>query len=70
MSNFHALEVVGRGSEAHLQLGKNLNTLTWRDNLHQNDYSMINSYISSELYAKRECHSEKCRSEQSSFWTT
>ena len=27
MSNFHPLEVVGRGSETKLQVGKNLNTL-------------------------------------------
>ena len=25
MSNFHSLEVVGRGSEAQLQVGENLN---------------------------------------------
>ena len=28
MSNFHPLEVVGRGSETQLQLGENLNKLT------------------------------------------
>ena len=27
MSNFHPLEVVGRGSETQLQVGKNLNYL-------------------------------------------
>ena len=27
MSNFHPLEVVGRGSEAQLQVGENLNYL-------------------------------------------
>ena len=29
VSNFHPLEVVARGSEAQLQVGKNLNKLTW-----------------------------------------
>ena len=28
MSNFHSLEVVGRGSETQLQVGENLNKLT------------------------------------------
>ena len=28
MSNFHPLEVVGRGSEAQLQVGENINTMT------------------------------------------
>ena len=28
MSNFHPLEVVGRGSETQLQVGENLNKLT------------------------------------------
>ena len=28
MNNFHALEVVGRGSETQLQVSENLNTLT------------------------------------------
>ena len=28
MSNFHSLEVVGRGSETQLQVGKNLQYLT------------------------------------------
>ena len=27
MSNFHPLEVVGRGSEAQIQVGKNLNKI-------------------------------------------
>ena len=30
MSNFHPLEVVGRGSEAQLQVGQNLNNLIRR----------------------------------------
>ena len=30
MSKFHLLEVVGRGSETQLQVGENLNKLTWR----------------------------------------
>ena len=29
MSNFHALEVVGRGSETQLLVGENLNYLIW-----------------------------------------
>ena len=29
MSNFHPLEVVGRGSETQLQVGNNLNELAW-----------------------------------------
>ena len=29
MSNFQALEVVGRGSETLFQVGENLNYLTW-----------------------------------------
>ena len=28
-SDFHPLEVVGRGSETQLQVGKNLNRITW-----------------------------------------
>ena len=28
MCNFHALEVVGRGSETHFQVGENLNKIT------------------------------------------
>ena len=28
MSNFHPLEVVGRGSETQLQVGENLNKIT------------------------------------------
>ena len=31
MSNFHPLEVVGRGSETQLQVGENLNRLTQQD---------------------------------------
>ena len=31
MSNFHPLEVVGRGSETQLQVGENLNKLTYQD---------------------------------------
>ena len=31
MSNFHPLEVVGRGSETQLKVGENLNELTWRE---------------------------------------
>ena len=31
MSNFHPLEVVGRGSETQLQGGENLNKLTQQD---------------------------------------
>ena len=31
MSNFHPLEVVGRGSETQLQVGENLNKLTQHD---------------------------------------
>ena len=30
MSSFLPLEVVGRGSEAQLQVGENLNQITWR----------------------------------------
>ena len=33
MSNFHPLEVVDRGSETQLQVGKNLNYLTFRVNI-------------------------------------
>ena len=29
-SNFYPLEVVGRGSETQLQVGKKLNFITWR----------------------------------------
>ena len=29
MSNFHPLEVVGRGSDTQLQVGENLNNLFW-----------------------------------------
>ena len=31
MSNFHPLEVVGRGSETQLQVGENLNRFTRQD---------------------------------------
>ena len=31
MSNFHPLEVVGRGSETQLLVGENLNYLTYSD---------------------------------------
>ena len=31
MSNFHPLEVVGRGSETQLQVGENLNKRTQRE---------------------------------------
>ena len=31
MSNFHPLEVVGRGSDTQLQVGENLNYLIQRD---------------------------------------
>ena len=31
MSNFHPLEVVGRGSETQLQVGENLNKMTERE---------------------------------------
>ena len=30
MINFHSLEVVGRGSEPQIQVGENLNYITWR----------------------------------------
>ena len=30
ISNFQPLKVVGRGSETQLQMGENLNYLTWR----------------------------------------
>ena len=30
MSNFHPLEVVGRGSETQLQVGDNLKQMTWQ----------------------------------------
>ena len=30
MSNFHPLEVVGRGSETQLQVGENFNKITYR----------------------------------------
>ena len=30
MSIFHPLEVVGRGSETQLQVGENVNKVTWR----------------------------------------
>ena len=29
MSNFHSLEVVGRGSETQLQVCENLNAIAW-----------------------------------------
>ena len=29
MSNFHPLEVVGRGSETQLEVGEKLNSITW-----------------------------------------
>ena len=31
MSNFQTLEVVGRGSETHIQVAENLNKLTQQD---------------------------------------
>ena len=31
MSNFHPLEVVGRGSETQIQVGENFNKLTQHD---------------------------------------
>ena len=31
MSNFHPLEVVGRGSETQLHVGENLNCITQRE---------------------------------------
>ena len=31
MSNFHPLEIVGRGSETQLQVGGNLHKLPWPD---------------------------------------
>ena len=31
MSNFHSLEVVGRGSETQLRVGENLNKLIYQD---------------------------------------
>ena len=30
MSNFYPLEVLGRGSDTKLQVGKNSNKITWR----------------------------------------
>ena len=30
MSNFQSLRVVGRGGETRLQVGENLNKITWR----------------------------------------
>ena len=30
LNNFHSLEVVDRGSETQLQVGKNLNWIIWR----------------------------------------
>ena len=38
MSNFHPLEVVGRGSETQLQLGEDLNSITWREKGSGRDY--------------------------------
>ena len=32
MSNFHPLEVVGSDSETQLQVGENLNKITWKEN--------------------------------------
>ena len=38
MSNFNPLEDVGRGSEAQLQVGKDLNSITWREKGSGRDY--------------------------------
>ena len=38
MSNFHPLEVVGRGSDSQLQVGENLDKLTQQDTINMPIY--------------------------------
>ena len=41
MSNFHPIEVVGRGSETQLQLGENLNSSSRASRVNVNSTVMI-----------------------------
>ena len=52
MNNFHALAVVGRGSETQLQVGENLNYIIWRFKAMTSYFQSFTIYNSGRSFSK------------------